>query len=123
MSDEFELTVMKKRMTLVYLSFIGWVGVGFALLMPLVIISTADDLDKTPLLFPLWFGGGVLSVVMGIVLLVYQMKRLLSKVGIFFVIVGLLSLAGAGYAYLQNETDSEQPILLGQPTIPGPAGN
>jgi uncharacterized membrane protein len=122
-SDEFDMTLMKTRMTLVYLSFIGWVGIGFALMMPLVVISTADDLEKTPLLLPLWIGGGVLSIVMGIVLLLYQMKRQLSKVGIFFVIVGLSSLVGAAYIYLQNDSDTEQPGLLAPPTVQGSAGN
>lgn len=122
-SDEFDMTLMKTRMTLVYLSVIGWVGIGFALMMPLVVISTADDLEKTPLLLPLWIGGGVLSIVMGIVLLLYQMKRQLSKVGIFFVIVGLSSLVGAGYIYLQNDSDAQQPGLLAPPTVQGSAGN
>jgi multidrug transporter EmrE-like cation transporter len=122
-NDGFDLTVMKKKMTLVYLSFIGWVGVTLALLMPLVLISTAEDVYRTPLIFPLWIGGGALSVVMGIVLIIYQRKRLLSKVGIFFIIVGLLSLAGVGYVYYQNEADSQEQPLLAPPTIQSPAGN
>src|SRR5471030_2462645 len=122
-NDGFDLIVMKKKMALLYLSVIGWVGVAFALLMPLVIISTADNFDKNPLLFPLWIGGGALSIVMGIVLLIFQRKRILSKVGIFFLIVGLLSLAGVGYVYYQNATDAQQAILLGPPTIQGPTGN
>ena len=122
-SEGFDLTVMKRKMLLVYLSCIGWVGVVLALLMPLVLISTAEDVYRMPLLFPLWIGGGALSVVMGIVLIVLQIKRLLSKVGIFFIIVGLLSLAGVGYVYYQNEADSQQQPLLAPPAIQGAAGN
>jgi hypothetical protein len=60
---------------------------------------------------------------MGIVLIVLQIKRLLSKVGIFFIIVGLLSLAGVGYVYYQNEADSQQQPLLAPPAIQGATGN
>jgi 4-amino-4-deoxy-L-arabinose transferase-like glycosyltransferase len=112
---------MKKRILLAYLAIAGWFGLLLALLMPLVIFSNADDVYKSPIFFPLWVFGAILSAAMGATLSILRKKKL-SKIGIFLLIVGALSLVGAGYYYFQNENDPE-PVLLGQPAIQGTQGN
>jgi amino acid transporter len=117
-----DLTIMKKKITLIYFSLVGWFGVLLALVMPLLIFSTTDDIYKDPLFFPLWILGGALSLVMGATMLIYRRKKIFSKIGLFFVVVGLISLCGAGYVYLQDDTYSE-PLLMEQPKIPGATDN
>jgi hypothetical protein len=86
--DGFDLIAMKKKITLVYFAIAGWFGVILALSMPIAIFSTADDIEKDPLFFPLWIIGSTLSLLMGITMLLYQRKKLFNKVGFFFAVVG-----------------------------------
>ena len=120
--DGFDLIVMKKKIALVYFALVGWLGVILAVLMPIAIFSFADDIYKDPLFFPLWLIGSTLSLLMGIIMLLYQRKKMFNKVGFFFLVVGLVSLTGAACDYFLNNTHAET-SYVGQPTIPGPKGN
>jgi hypothetical protein len=122
LSDGLDLIVMKKKINLIYFALAGWLGVILALLMPIAIFSTTEDIYRDPLFFPLWIIGSTLSLLTGICMLIYQGKKVLNKLGFFFAVVGLLSLAGAACDYFQNDTSSKPP-LVGQPANPGTTGN
>ncbi len=121
LSDELELLLMKRKIVLIYLSIVGWIGLAVGLLTPLVIFSNADDELSQPFMVPIWVGGGALAVFMGIFMLLYRRKKL-SKIGLFFVIVGSMCLVAAGYYYFEIQNDPE-PSIMAQPANAGAIGN
>ncbi len=115
---------MFRRSAIIYFAVIGWFCVLVAISVPIVLMCL--DTDHPIWLLPAaWLTAAVVSLASGTFILWGKRNKYL-KVGVFFVVVGLGSLAGVFGAYLKFGYDfvpTQGPSPVGNTDNTGASSN